>query len=272
LDLRSQILFLRHWAWLLAVAVVAGGALTYLVMQTQPKVYQATATLIVGPSLTAEDPGYNGLLASQLLAQTYARVATTGPLLERVIQLEGLSTTTADLGRRVFAIAPLDSTLITITVQDILPDRAARVANAVADDVVRVPATIHGGQPAAQDFIDREVAATQGEILDVLAAIQRLGGLSSAAPTDTATRQALDQQLSALEAAYATLVAFSSNASANVLTVIEPAVPPDGPSSPRVLVDTVLGAGLTLFIALGLLLLREQLDSTVRSAAEAGSG
>jgi capsular polysaccharide biosynthesis protein len=271
LELRSQILFLRRWAWLLALAAVAGGALTYLVMQTQPKVYQATATLIVGPSLTAEDPGYNGLLASQLLAQTYARVATTGPLLERVIQLEGLSTTTEDLGRRVFAIAPLDSTLITITVQDSQPDRAARVANAVADDVVRVPATIHGGQPVSQSFIDQEVAATQREILDVMAAIQRLSGLSSAAPTDTSTRQVLDERLSSLEAAYATLVAFSSNSSANVLAVIEPAVPPDAPTSPRVLVNTVLGAATGAFIALGLLLLKEQLGDTGPSGAEAGS-
>lgn len=268
MDLRSEILFLRRWAWLLVLAAVAGGALAYLVMQTQPRVYQASATVIVGPSLTAENPDYTGLLASQLLSQTYARVATTGPLLERVIQLESLSTTTEDLRRRVFAIAPRDSTLITITVQDSQPDRAARTANGVANEVVRVPAAIQGRQPGAQDFIDQEVAATQAEILDVRAAIQRLRALPSAAPTGASALQALDARLASLEAAYATLLAYSSNASANVLTVIEPAVPPDAPSSPRVFVNTALAAAASLLIALGLLFLREQLDDTVRSAAE----
>jgi uncharacterized protein involved in exopolysaccharide biosynthesis len=40
------------------LAAAAGGALAYLVMQTQPRVYQASATVIVGPSLTAENPDY----------------------------------------------------------------------------------------------------------------------------------------------------------------------------------------------------------------------
>ncbi len=271
MDLRSQILFLRRWANVLAVATLAGGVLTFLVMQTQPKVYQATATLIVGPSLTAEDPGYSGLLASQLLAQTYARVATTGPLLDRVIKLEGLSVTTAELSKHVFAIAPLDSTLITVTVQAGQPEAAARTANDVAKDLVGVPATIRGGQPAAQGFIDQEVATTQAEILDVLAAIRRLDGLASGAPVDVTARQDLDARLSSLEAAYATLIAFSSNTSANVLTIIEPAVPPDGPSSPRVLVNTALGAATALFIALGLLLLREELRDPQPGATAPGS-
>ena len=164
--------------------------------------------------------------------------------------------------RRVFAIAPLDSTLITITVQDSQPDRAARTANDVADELILVPAAIRGGTAGAQDFIDQEAAATQAEILGVRAAIQRLGELPSAAPTEASAGQALDARLATLEVAYAALLAASANSSANILTVVDPAVPPEAPSSPRVLVNTALGVAASLLVALGLLLLREHLDDT----------
>ena len=97
--------------------------------------------------------------------------------------------------------------------------------------------------------------------------IRRLDGLASGAPVDVTARQDLDTRLSSLEAAYATLIAFSSNTSANVLTIIEPAVPPDSPSAPRVLVNTALGAATALFIALGLLLLHEELRGPQAGAA-----
>jgi non-specific protein-tyrosine kinase len=53
------------------------------------------------------------------------------------------------------------------------------------------------------------------------------------------------------------------------VTLTDPAVPPLGPSSPKKLLDLLLGLLLGLGLALGYFLLRESLDTTVRSDADA---
>src|SRR3954454_22774983 len=81
------------------LAIAAGFGATFLL----PRAYEARATLYVGQSLTDPNLGYNGILASQFLAQTYGRLATTRPLMSGVISDLGLDTTPqnpAGRGRR----------------------------------------------------------------------------------------------------------------------------------------------------------------------------
>ena len=96
------------------------------------KSYEGKATLIVGQSLTAVNPDYNQLLASQRLSQTYAVVATLGTTLQRVIESLDLQLTPDELRSKVSAQAPIDSTLITIRASDVDPVVAAAIANAIA--------------------------------------------------------------------------------------------------------------------------------------------
>ena len=53
--------------------------------------YEAKTTLIVGQSLSAVNMDFDQLQASQRLATTYRRLATTRPILANVIKELGLS-------------------------------------------------------------------------------------------------------------------------------------------------------------------------------------
>ena len=268
MDLRRQIALLWRWAWLIVLITTSGAVLVYAYSNSLPKSYEAQATLIVGQSLTSSSLDYNALLAAQSLSQTYATVATTRPILERVAELEGSSFTADDLQQRVFAVAPRASTLITITVADGDPERAARLANEVADQLIAASPAIQGRQEDVQNFVDQQVSATEHDINVTQTAVQQLIALT--APTDQELQQlqVLQNRLATLRSAYSTLLGFSSKGQANTLTLIEPATPPPFPSSPRVLVNTLLAAAAALALAVGLVFLGEHLDDTVKTGLD----
>ena len=211
-----------------------------------PKTYEAKATLIVGQSLSAVNPDYTQLLVSQNLSTTYAAVATTRPILDAVITQLGLGLTSDELLRHVQADAPLDSTLLTITAQDADPARAAAIANAMADQLIAASPAIQGRQAAFQASIDADLQATQDQITTTQAQVDSLTGLTARTPAQDADLATLEGRLVSLRSTYATLLSFSSSNVSNLLSVVEPAVAPTSPVSPRPLLNTLLAAVLGL--------------------------
>ena len=110
---------------------------------------------------------------------------------------------------------------------------------------------IAGRDSQVQKFIDADLAATQTQIEETQADIQRLIGLSSRSANDEQRLQALQGRIVILRQTYATLLGFSSNSGANLLTVVDPASPPAEPASPRVLLNTLIAAIFGLLLALG---------------------
>ncbi len=265
MELRHQIGVLRAWLWLLVASVLLAGGAAYLVSSSLPKVYEGKVTLIVGQSTQAANPDLNQLLASQRLSQTYADLATTGPLLEQVIAKNGLGITPDDFRKRIVADAPRDSTLVHLTVQDGDPARAAALANSLAAEMIAASPAIAGRDSQVQQFIDADLAALQAQIQDTQAEIQRLTSLPSRSAADEQQLQALQGRIVILRQTYATMLGFSSNSGANLLTVVDPASPPEAAASPRVLLNTVIAALVGLLIALGLAFLFDYLDDTVKS-------
>ena len=265
MDRRRSFLVLRRWLWLLVASVLLAAGASYLVSSALPKMYEGQVTLIVGQSLQSVSPDYNQLLASQRLSQTYADLVTTGPLLARVIEREGLTTLVDDLRKLVKADAPRDSTLVTITVTDGDPGRAASMANTIADELIAASPAISGRTSDVQQFVDKDLGATQQQILDTQAEVERLVGLSGRTPDQESQLQTLQGRLVSLRQTYATLLQFSSTSGTNLLTVVDPAQPRLEAASPRVLLNTLLAAlvGLLLAIAFGFAM--EYLDDTLKS-------
>ncbi len=129
---------------------------------------------------------------------------------------------------------------------------------------------IAGRNTDVQQFIDADLAATQTQIKDTQAEIQRLTNLPSRTPSDEQQLQALQGRIVTLRQTYATMLGFSSNSGANLLTVVDPASPPPQPASPRVLLNTILAALVGLLLALGFAFLLEYLDDTVKSGRGRG--
>jgi polysaccharide biosynthesis transport protein len=252
---------------LLLVSAVLSGAVAFVGASLQARVYEADATLMVGDTLSTSNTDYNDLLASQRLSKTYASLATTRPLLERVIAKLNLQTTPDELLKKVRAAAALDSTLLTVTAQDGDATRAAAIANAMAQELISSSPDVQGG--AQQDFresVQRELDGTQALVASTQTQVDQLAAKQNRTPEEDATLNDLQDRLATLRQTYASLLAFLTNSGSNVLSVIEPAVAPEIAVSPRPLFTLVLGVLIGLMIAVAVVFVVEYLDDTVKTA------
>jgi non-specific protein-tyrosine kinase len=266
MDLRRQIVIVRHRLPVLIACVLLAAAAAFGYSSLQQPLYEAKATLIVGQSLSAVNPDINQLLASQRLSTTYASVATTRPILENVVKQLGLDMSADGLRGRVVADTPQSNTLLTITARDPDPARAAAIANALADQLIAASPAIQGRQAEVQASIDKDLKAPQDQIDTTQARVEVLTGLPDRTAEQDAELLALDGRLASLRAAYATLLSYSSGSGSSMLSVVEPAVAPGSPVSPKTQWNTLLAAVVGLLVGAAIIFVWEYLDDAVRDA------
>lgn len=252
---------------MVAATVLAGGT-AFVVSSLQQKTYEAKAILIVGQSLSAANPDYNQLLVAQGLSTTYAAIAETRPILEKVIDALGLDDSSRELADRVQVDVPRGSTLMTISVRHPNPARAAAIANELGAQLIAASPAIRGRDTALQESIDRDLAAIEDQIQTTQTRIRDLTDLETRTPAQTAELRDLEDQLITLRSTFATLLPLSSASASNVLTVVEPAVAPTVPVSPLPLLNTLLAAALGLLVVAGIAFVTEQLDDSIKDADE----
>ncbi|MFB7560938.1 polysaccharide biosynthesis tyrosine autokinase [Streptomyces brevispora] len=123
----------RRWPTVVVCLVLAVGAALAVTSLSTP-VYEARTQLFVA-TRTGEDTTQlnQGQSFSQARVQSYAAIVTTRQVTQPVVKELRLRTTPEELASRITAVAPLNTVLIDITVRDAKPARAARIANAVAE-------------------------------------------------------------------------------------------------------------------------------------------
>ncbi|PJJ55566.1 capsular exopolysaccharide synthesis family protein [Compostimonas suwonensis] len=142
-ELRDYIRILRK-SWVLIVVLVLvgiGAAAAYSITQTP--VYSSSAKVFVstsGGSTVSELQ--QGNTFTQQRVKTYADLVNTPIVLLPVIADLGLDMTSEQLSGWVSASAPLDTTLIEITVTETDPAQAAAIATAVSESLTNVVETI----------------------------------------------------------------------------------------------------------------------------------
>jgi non-specific protein-tyrosine kinase len=268
MDLRRQIAIVRAWLWLFIISVILAGGAAFLVSGAMSKIYQSQSTLIVGQSLTSANPDYNQLLAAQRLSQTYAAVVTTRPLAQRVIDKLTLRISPDQLLTEVRADAPANSALITITVSDTDPGKAAEIANAFSQELIDESPAIQGKQADLQKSIQANIDSTQVQITQTQARIDVLTAQTYRTPAEDTELQTMQTRLVSLRATYAALLPNLDANSSNLLTIVEPAIAATAPSSPKTLLNIILAAVLGLLAAVGIAFLVEYLDDSITSSEE----
>ena len=267
MDLRRLIETIRAWLPLIVVATVLAGATAFLVSTLQPKIYEARVTLIVGQSLSEANPDANQLEVASSLSSTYASIAETRPILEKVIEKLGLEVAPVDLADRVGIDAPRGSALLFITARDTSAERSADIANEVGAQLIAASPTIQGiAESDVQASIQKDLAAIRGLLDSTQEEYQELANLETRTPAQEDQLVSLETRLVSLRATYATMLSYTSSGPSNVLNVIEPAVAPAQPVSPNVLLNTILAAALGLLAVAGIAFVSEQLDDSIKSA------
>lgn len=268
MDLRGQLALIRTWFSFLAISFVLAGGISFVVSGQLPKVYESQATLLVGQSLSSVNPDYTQLLASQRLSTTYARVATTRPILDNVIDDLGLDESPDALVERVRADADPDSTLLTITTEADSPTQAAALANAIALQLIATSPSLQGPQAELQASIDEDLKATRQQMTATQAQIEALSALDNRTADQERQLTTLENRLATLRSTFATLLTLSSSSAASQLSVIEPAVSAGSPVSPQPLLNALVGALVGLLIAAGVASVLTYLDDRVKTSED----
>jgi capsular polysaccharide biosynthesis protein/Mrp family chromosome partitioning ATPase len=129
-ELSGYLAVARRWWWTLLVATWVAALSGYLVASRITPTYEATAQVLVGPINTDIDT----IRAAQQLAQTYAQLAISQPLLESTAKELGGTVDARILAQNVRASAN-DFRFVTIKADDADPQRAALIANTITTEL-----------------------------------------------------------------------------------------------------------------------------------------
>lgn len=119
--------------WILALAVVIGGTAGYVYSRVAPPSYTARAYVVV----VAADPG--DATAAVNFAQAYARIAGQGDVLTLAVAAAP-GTTVDELTKDVRAASSPDAPMIEVSASATSGQRAALMANAVANGLIATAA------------------------------------------------------------------------------------------------------------------------------------
>jgi capsular polysaccharide biosynthesis protein/Mrp family chromosome partitioning ATPase len=245
-DLRRYLEALRTNRWLIAGIVVAVTVVVLVVSLAVPKRYEAKASVAVNnPGATL---GSGESQAIQRALTTLATFATTHPVLaEAAASIPGETPTS--LSGAVSTSVGETAYIIDIKVSDRSPARAAALANAVA-----------------RAFIKQRAAIQQAQVATVLSQLNaRIAALRASASSNPSS----SAQATALEARAAELEATAAGAGSQLQLVQPPSVP-SAPSSPRTKQNVAIALVASIFVAMLVVLAREQLTPRVTDQRELG--
>lgn len=273
----TQILQLvRRWWWILVIVpVIAGGAAWVLTDRSTP-VYEADMTMLVDSTRSSESTSsiYNDILAAERLSKTYGQLVTTRVIMEEAIARLGLAGWTAEDLQDVISVKTVpDTQLITISASDTDPNRAAQIANTVAQVFIDQTNTLRpelsaSNSEALQQSID-DIASDMAQTAEQIATLEARPDADSA-PVQAEIRE-LRTLLGEDQSRHAELVEIQqrmtlAEAESGVqVTVVDPAVPAATPVSPKPLFNTLLAIIGAVIIAGGIVFVLGYLDNTVKT-------
>jgi capsular exopolysaccharide synthesis family protein len=265
-ELRQQFAFVRASLPLIIVSTILALAVAFGVSSVLPPNYEASVLLNVGQSSSGITN--DSLQVSQRLSLTYARLAVRDSAATTIIGELGLDTTKEELLKHVRSEADVDSTLLTITVDDPDPARAAAIANAFAAELLKAPSADFDPFAAYKAAIEQDLVDLRSQIDEVQAQVDRLSAIANPTVAQTTQLDGLLTQSATLRGTFAQLAGLANSAPANRIAIADPATAPIESVSPRVLLNAILGGLLGLVLGVSLAFIRRRLDDTVRNPEE----
>jgi capsular exopolysaccharide synthesis family protein len=280
MDLRNYWHLLRKWSWLIVVGALLSGGSAFVVSRNMTPVYAATTTLLVTPGSAQALDNYSSLIASERLAQTYAQLLQSAPILEETYQ-RLQSQSVADPEASIPASGPNDhissvsaqpvreTQLLRVTVTGTDPDLITIAANTLVEVFIQWQAEVQRARYAeSKANLATEMEQAQSSIQETEERIQTLQAGGESVDEDELIR--LQDQLARYRNSYSALLSSYSNiglAEANsgaTVTVVSAAARPTAPFRPQVVRTTLLAVAVGSLLAVGVAFLIEYLDDTVK--------
>jgi len=167
---------LRRWWLPLLLGILVGAALGLVVSLWEPRAYKAQTYILINQVQTPGQPALSAVGLSQGAAGYYSQVVTSKPFLRETSRQLGLSAKEeALLSANVTARALQGTQYLTISVTDRDPQRAAAIANRLAQTLVgRVQQSRSGNVEPVRAEIDRELDEARQRVTEASDLLQQL--------------------------------------------------------------------------------------------------
>jgi non-specific protein-tyrosine kinase len=271
MEIRKYLSLVFNWWWLIILATLITGSVTYLVSKSTAPVYSATTRLLIDESSGGGANDYVAILTEQKQATTLAQLVEARPVLEETIRRLNLPFSTNVLAGNISVSAPTDTQILIIRAEDIDRERVAEIANTIAEVFVEQNVEIRKKTPQQtidntqatidEKFIEFEELQTEIASLEALTEPENVAKLSSLNAQSTAIELEINNLAEQQRANRAEL----ARASNNNLIQFEEAIAPNAPIRPSVGRNTVLGLVVGAMLAVGMIFLIDYLDDTVKS-------
>jgi len=180
MEIRQYLYLFRRWAWLGILGLVLGAAGGYFFSSRQIPLYQTSTKVMVNSSSGGIAPNSYSSYLDQQLAQTYVELLSTQPIIDDVSEYLGYPVSKGQIVSRIDVQSPI----ITITVSNIDPQKAADIANSVVQVLIERNETIQTGQYAAsEESLQAQITKIEEQITSLQADL------------DNISTRNLDQQL-----------------------------------------------------------------------------
>ena len=267
--------FARRWSWLVLLGMLLASVASYVVSSRSPRVYEATAKLLVaaGPG-TVGGADYNQLLAAERVTRTYAELLRTRPVVEAALQTAGLDLS-YDAALRFLDAKPVkDTQLLQLSARAIDPQVAARLANTWAEVFVQQVRDSHANQFAeTKSALAKQIQELSTALASRTQQVDALRAQPPSATRDTELARAqtdlaqLQSSYTAASRSYQDILQAEARTT-DLVAVAEPAIAASTPVEPRtqliVLAAMLLGGLIAACVAVAAELLDDRLTSPER--------
>jgi Mrp family chromosome partitioning ATPase/capsular polysaccharide biosynthesis protein len=260
------VVLLKQWKLIVGCFLLVGIG-TLIVSKLMTKLYQSTAVVQVAISAGSSQADYNNLLASDQLVQTEAELATSGPVLRAVALHNGIGYD--QISREASASTTLNTQLFQINVLDPDPNRAAKLANDIAQTLLKQQSkSINQQNAQSQQQIEQDINTTSQQIAKIssqIASLQAQGGHQAQITAFQAQLNSLQQHYTQSQTLLSQLE-LNQSQSNNFLIIVQPAQPALSPYRPNIPLNTAIGFSAGLLLGILCAILFDQLDTRIRSA------
>lgn len=272
MELRQYFSVLRKWLWLVIVAAIVAGGASYYATSQLPNQYQASAQIMVGQSIQVLNPTTGEMQTASALAKTYIQLVETSLVLQGVIEELNLKLPVAALRSMVSAFQIEGTQIIEIRVTDTDRQRAAAIANAVANQLrLQGPANSDTELARTREFVREQIGDLEKKIKDADSQVLELENSLKATTSvrEVADKRAQIEQLRAQQAQwqdqYTQFANFLTPQIPNTLSILEQAEVPTTPFAPNMPLNVGLAIAIGVILAIAVAFLIEYLDDTFKT-------
>lgn len=250
-EIWNYVRVMLRWWWVILLATVLAAGTAGIMAARQPSYYPSRTTLMVGDTLTSAIPDTELIGLSSALAGFYAEMAKREPILAPVTERLGLPFSWEIVSRRMLSTnVNRQASLIELTVTDTNPERAAAIASAIAEELVRFSPNSPEKIAAQRSLINEQISQTETSLANIERAIDEARAQQAQLTAASDLREVrnrieeLERNRNSAQETYNQLVRLQRSSVANSLTVVEPAQIPAAPlPTMRLLIIATAGAG-----------------------------